>query len=97
MAVMIGITILLCMSLKIRDHAKLAGLTLGIIMIFSTISPDQSPFVNASLRFRYKKVSSLYGSSKWIHTNFGNTKAAVDFEIVPKDSGIILEGRLNLA
>ena len=48
-------------------------------------------------RFRYKKVSSLYGSSKWIHTNFGNTKAAVDFEIVPKDSGIILEGRLNLA
>jgi len=35
MAVMIGITILLCMSLKIRDHAKLAGLTGGIIMIFS--------------------------------------------------------------
>jgi hypothetical protein len=47
-------------------------------------------------RFRYKKVSSLYGSSKWIHTNFGNTKAAVDFEIVPKDNGIILEGRLTL-
>jgi hypothetical protein len=52
--------------------------------------------INYGKRFRYKKVSSLYGSSKWIHTNFGNTKAGVDFEIVPKCDSVILEGRLTL-
>jgi hypothetical protein len=52
--------------------------------------------VNYAKRFRWKKVSSLYGCSKWIQTNFGNSKAAVDFEIVNKDSGTILEGRLML-
>lgn len=52
--------------------------------------------INYAKRFRYKKVSSLYGSSKWIHSNFGNTPPAVDFEIVPKNSGTILEGRLVL-
>jgi len=59
MAFMIGITILLCTSLKIRDHARLAALTVGVIMIFSTISPDQSPFVNASLRFGEVIVGSV--------------------------------------
>lgn len=52
--------------------------------------------VNYAKRFRYKKVSSLYGSSKWIHTNFGNTKPAVDFDIITKDEPTILEGRLIL-
>jgi uncharacterized membrane protein YgaE (UPF0421/DUF939 family) len=67
MAVMIGITILLCMSLKIRDHAKLAALTVGVIMIFSTISPDQSPFVNASLRFGEVIVGSVVAVTiEWI-------------------------------
>ena len=53
--------------------------------------------INYGKRFRYKKVSSMYGSSKWIHNNFGNTKAAVDYEIVPKHHGTILEGRLILS
>lgn len=47
-------------------------------------------------RFRYKNVSSILGSSKWIHSNFGNTKAAVDYEIVYKDDVTILEGRIIL-
>jgi hypothetical protein len=61
------------------------------------ISGDQhQTSVNYGKRFRYKKVASMYGSSKWIHTNFGNTKAAVDFEIVPKNRSTILEGRIVL-
>ena len=47
-------------------------------------------------RFRYKNVSSLYGSSDWIHTNFGYTRPAVDFDIVFKDSGLVLEGTIDL-
>ena len=35
-------------------------------------------------RFRYKNVASQFGSSKWIHNNFGNTPSAVDMEVVYK-------------
>lgn len=45
-------------------------------------------------KFRYKSVSSFFGSSEWIHKNFGNTRAAVDFDIIDGDS--ILETRLIL-
>lgn len=45
-------------------------------------------------RFRYKSVSSFFGSSEWIHKNFGNTKPAVDFDIIDGDS--VYESRLIL-
>jgi len=45
--------------------------------------------------FRWKRVASMYGASKWIHTNFGNTKAAVDFEIVSKNNSDIFENRVS--
>ena len=45
-------------------------------------------------RFRYKAVSSFFGSSQWIHLNFGDTKAAIDFDIITGDS--IYESRLIL-
>jgi hypothetical protein len=33
-------------------------------------------------RFKYINVLSLFGSSKWIHTNFGSGRAGVEFQIV---------------
>lgn len=45
-------------------------------------------------RFRYKSVGSFFGSSEWIHKNFGNTKAACDFDIVDGDN--IIETTLIL-
>lgn len=33
-------------------------------------------------RFTYKSVSSLFGSSEWIHKNFGNTPWGCDYSIV---------------
>jgi hypothetical protein len=45
-------------------------------------------------KFRYKSVSSFFGSSEWIHKNFGNTLAACDFDIIIKDD--LLETRLLL-
>lgn len=48
-------------------------------------------------RFRYKNVSSVFGSSKWIHLNFGNTPAACDFDIFEHDnSQHIYEGHILL-
>ena len=37
-------------------------------------------------RFRYKNVGSIFGSSKWIHTNFGNTKPICDIDIFEESS-----------
>lgn len=45
-------------------------------------------------RFRWKKVLSMYGGSKWIHTNFGDSRPGVDYEIVDKNSDEIFEGRV---
>ena len=32
-------------------------------------------------KFDYKSVSSLFGSSKWIHSNFGNTPWGCDYSL----------------
>lgn len=47
-------------------------------------------------KFRYKNVSSLYGSSNWIHNNFGYTRPGVDYEIVHKNKSHILSGLINI-
>ena len=46
-------------------------------------------------RFTYKSVSSLFGSSEWIHKNFGNSRAACDYSIID-ESGNMLDGRIVL-
>jgi hypothetical protein len=46
-------------------------------------------------RFKYTKVMSMYGSSKWIHTNFGSGKAGVDYEISNLYSPKIYKTRLT--
>lgn len=43
--------------------------------------------INYGKRFRYVNNMSMYGSSKWIHTNFGSGASGVDFEIVPLNGG----------
>jgi len=42
--------------------------------------------------FRYRNCTSLFGASKWIHTNFGWTRAGVSYDIVPKHDNNVLEG-----
>ena len=45
-------------------------------------------------RFRYKSVGSFFGSSEWIHKNFGNTKACCDIDVVNGEN--IIETRIVL-
>ena len=47
-------------------------------------------------QFRYKSVGSFFGSSKWVHSNFGNTKACVDYDIISLTNDYMLEGRIIL-
>jgi uncharacterized membrane protein YccC len=51
MAVLIGITVLLCQVLNIPTHARLAALTVGVVMVVSALNPDIPPLVNAGTRF----------------------------------------------
>jgi len=47
-------------------------------------------------RFRYKSVPSVYGSSDYIHTNYGNTPAAFEFEIISENNDEILGAKVEL-
>jgi hypothetical protein len=38
-----------------------------------------------SQSFRYRNVLSMYGSSKWIHNNFGPGMAGVSFDVIDKN------------
>lgn len=50
--------------------------------------------ISYARRFEYKSVGSMFGSSEWIHMNFGNTPAACDYSIL--DTKDILHGRIVL-
>ena len=51
MALSIGITILLCHVCRVPDHARLAAITVAVIMVVSAAYPHMNPLVNAGLRF----------------------------------------------
>lgn len=46
---------------------------------------------NYGKNFRYKRVLSQYGSSKWMHTNFGSGNAGLSFEIFDKFTSMVFK------
>lgn len=40
---------------------------------------------------RYRKVLSQFGSTKWMHTNFGSGSPGLSLEVFMKNSNIILK------
>jgi uncharacterized membrane protein YccC len=51
MAASILVTVLLCHAARIPDHARLAAITVAVIMVLSSANPTLSPVLNAALRF----------------------------------------------
>jgi uncharacterized membrane protein YccC len=51
MAFSVGITVLLCHTLRVPDHARLAAITVAVIMVVSFADPRMNPLLNAGLRF----------------------------------------------
>jgi uncharacterized membrane protein YccC len=51
MAVCIFVTVLICYSAGIPDPARLAAITVALIMVISSIDSTVSPITNAALRF----------------------------------------------
>jgi uncharacterized membrane protein YccC len=59
MAVLIGVTVLVCQGFGIPGHARLASLTVAVVMVVSAINPEISPLVNAAARFIEVIIGSL--------------------------------------
>jgi uncharacterized membrane protein YccC len=51
MASSIGVVVFLCHTIGVPDHARLAALTVAVIMVVSLADPGMNPLVNAGLRF----------------------------------------------
>ncbi|TAJ45626.1 FUSC family protein [Methanofollis fontis] len=51
MALLIGITVLACQAIAVPAHGRLAAVTVGVVMVFSTLNPETGPVLNAALRF----------------------------------------------
>ena len=51
MAAAVFATALLCFVLRIPEHARLAALAVGVVMVVSSLHPTLDPLVNAALRF----------------------------------------------
>jgi uncharacterized membrane protein YccC len=51
MAVCVGVTVLVCQAIGVPDHARLASITVVIVLAVSVAAPGLTPLVNALLRF----------------------------------------------
>ncbi len=51
MAVCIALTVIVCQLFGIPSHARLASITVAVVMVFSVLSPEITPVINAALRF----------------------------------------------
>ena len=59
MAVTVGVTVLLCQFIGIPDHARLAALTVAVILVISGLHPEYNPLLNALLRFLESAIGTV--------------------------------------
>jgi hypothetical protein len=76
---------------QINEYIDYNNITGTIHFIKGDLHQTATTYAN---KFRYKSVSSFFGSSEWIHKNFGNTKAAVDYDVILDNN--VFEGRIIL-
>jgi hypothetical protein len=51
MAASMFVTAMVCRGARIADHARLASITVGVIMMTASLDPTLNPIQNAALRF----------------------------------------------
>jgi uncharacterized membrane protein YccC len=59
MAACIGLTVLLCHTLRVPDHARLATITVAVIMVISYNDPRMNPAINAAMRFLESCIGTI--------------------------------------
>lgn len=76
----------------INEYLDNRGISGNVVFVKGDLHQSATTY---GRRFAYKSVSSIFGSSEWIHKNFGNTKAACDYTI-GNAAGSLLDGRIVL-
>jgi uncharacterized membrane protein YccC len=59
MAVSIFVTVLLCHAVRVPDHARLAAITVTVVMVTASLHPTLNPILNAALRLGESFVGTL--------------------------------------
>ncbi len=59
LAVSIFFTVLLCHAARVPDHARLAALTVAVVMISANFNPELGALENASLRFAESVIGTV--------------------------------------
>lgn len=73
----------------IKDYISYHKLEGYITFVKGDLHVDCEDMCN---RFRYRNTTSLFGASRWIHTNFGWSRAGISYDIIPKNSHDIMKG-----
>lgn len=59
MAVSVFATVMLCHGARIPDHARLAAVTVTVIMVIANLNPTLNPIQNALLRFSESCIGTV--------------------------------------
>jgi uncharacterized membrane protein YccC len=51
MAASMSVTVLVCYGARMSDHARLAAITVSVIMVTASLNPTMNAILNAALRF----------------------------------------------
>lgn len=73
-------------ELYVNEYIHTHGLSGDILVVKGDL--HQSATTYGKL-FKYKSVGSLFGSSNWIHANFGNTKWCCDYSIIDSQGDMV--------
>lgn len=75
----------------INEYLDTKGISGNIVFVKGDLHQSATTY---GRRFTYKSVGSLFGSSEWIHKNFGNTCWSCDYSIVD-ETGNRLDGLIT--
>lgn len=75
----------------INEYLDNRGISGNVVFVKGDLHQSATTY---GRRFTYKSVGSLFGSSEWIHKNFGNTCWSCDYSIVD-EAGNRLDGLIT--
>lgn len=68
------------------DNKRISGIDDNVVFVKGDLHQSAT---TEGRRFTYKSVGSLFGSSEWIHKNFGNTAWGCDYSVLDADGSRI--------
>jgi len=83
----------------LNDYKELHDMKSHIHLIKGDLHRSNSDYdrlCSSNSSFSYHNVASMFGASKWIMENYGATMPMCDYNIVAKNNGFMMDGRIYL-